>query len=424
MTDSRQQVRGAARAATGNEPSGPVILLPRRRPGYLGPVHIMQLLLAETAIIAILATLTRGIVAITAACAGATVLLLVTLGRRNGRWWVERRMMIWRYNRRRRASPARYSSDPRLAALSVLAPGLTVEDIPAADGTRVGVAQDDAGWFAVAARSTGAAMCDDPGERLPLEVLATALADANQPGAVLQVVRHTVPAPGLDTHPASPADQSYRQLLAEFGAAPVPLDAIPLDAVTWIAVRLDRRALAEAGADIGTDRDAAPAPAVVAALLRGAAKSLRRVGIPCQVLDAAGLVDALARSCDLDLTAPGSAPAARREKWTTWHSARLAHRCFWIRSWPPVEEAAALLDRLAATPAAVTNVTMIMVPDNDNDLIDLRGLVRVAAPAADLDRICQTITDLAVQAHAELFPLDGEQAPAVYASAPTGGGVR
>ncbi len=417
MTDSRPQVRRAERITTDNEPSGPVTLLPRRRPGYLGPVHIMQLLLAETAIIAILATLTRGIVAIIAAGAGATALLLVTLGRRNGRWWLEHRLMIRRYNRRRRAGPARHSDDPRLAALSVLAPGLTVEDVSTGDGTQVGVAQDGAGWFAAAARATGTSICDDPGGRLPLEVLATALADTHQPGAVLQIVQHTVPVPGLDAHPASPADRSYRQFLAGFGGAPVPLDA-----VTWITVRLDTRALAEAGADLGTDRDAAPT--VVAALLRGAVKSLRQVGFPCQLLDAAGLVDALARSCDLDLTAQGGAPAARREKWTAWHSSRLAHRCFWVRGWPPVDDAAAFLDRLAAAPAAATNVALIMVPDGDNDLIDLRCLVRVAAPAADLDRICQEIMNIAAQAHADLFPLDGEQAPAVYASAPTGGGLR
>ncbi|WP_131792611.1 MULTISPECIES: hypothetical protein [Protofrankia] len=69
-------------------------------------------------------------------------------------------------------------------------------------------------------------------------------------------------------------------------------------------------------------------------------------------------------------------------------------------------------------------MALIMAPNDNNDLIDLRCLVRVAAPAADLDRTCQEIMNIAAQAHADLFPLDGEQAPAVYASAPTGGGVR
>ncbi len=416
MTGSRQQMRVAAQAAASDEPPSPMIIFSRRRPGYLGPLHITQLLLAETAIAAVVATLTRDLVAVTAAGTGAALLLLVALGRRDGRWWVERQLISWRYNRRRRAGPALYSDDPRLAAVSMLAPGLTVEDLPAADGTQVGVAQDGAGWFAVAARATGGPMRGDPGEPLPLEILATAVAEANQPGAVLQVVRHTAPAPGLDARSASPAEQSYRQLLAGLGAGPVPLDA-----VTWIAVRLDARALAEAGAGLGTDLDAAPA--VVAALLRNATKSLRRAGISCRPLDAAGLVDALARSCDLDPTAPGCAPTARKEKWAAWHSARLAHRCFWIRSWPPVGDAAAFLDRLAAVPAAMTSVALIVTLD-DGDLIDLRCLIRVAAPAADLDRACQAITDLAAQAHADLFPLDGEQAPAVYASAPTGGGAR
>ena len=411
MTEPGVAVRAAARVTDDARPAGPAVLAPRRRPGYLGPVHLTQLVVAEAALVAVVAAVAGGPLAVAVAAAGAVLLFALALGRRQHRWWLEHRMMRWRYARRRRAVPAAGDGDdPRLAALRVLAPGLTVTDVPVADGAQVGVARDDAGWFAVVAIGTRAPMRDDPGDRLPLDVLTAALADMDQPGAVLQVVRHTVPALGVDADPASPAGRSYQQVLAAAGRA------TPLAAATWVAVRLDARTLAESGTDTGDQLDRAPA--VVAAVVRGVAKSLRRLGIPYQVLDAAGVVGALARSCDLDV------PAAPEEDWTRWRSAHLVHRSYWVRRWPPVEDAAAVLERLAAAPAATTNLALILTPDDRDDVVDVRCLVRFAAPSDDLDRVCTAALADARRAHAELSPLDGEQGPAVYASAPTGGGAQ
>jgi type VII secretion protein EccE len=419
QTVSPHQVRAVARVASdSSDSSGPAILLPRRRPGHLGPVHITQLLLAEVVVVGILASVTSEIIALIGGVVVAGVLLLlVTLGRRNGRWWLERRMMTRSYKRRRLSSTSSpYGDDPRLGALRRLAPDLIVENVSVADGAHVGVARDDAGWYAVAAVTSSAPMRDEPGP-IPLEALAAALAEADQPGAVLQVVTQTVPAPSLDMHPSSAAGQSYRQLLARFGAVPVPADRS-----TWIAVRLDARTLAEAVADGEADLDIAPA--VVAALVRRVAKSLRRVGVSHRLLDADELLEVLLRSCDLAPTSQSAEPVQPREDWSEWHSSRLAHRSYWIRGWPPVDQAAALLDWLATAPAAMTSLSLIMAPDDDRRMMDLRGLVRVAAPAEQLAQVSQAIQRGAEQAKADLFPLDGEQGPAVYASAPTGGGAR
>lgn len=413
------QVRAVARVASeSSNSSGPAILIPRRRPGHLGPLHITQLLLAEVVVVGILASITSEIIVLIAGAAIAgLLLLLVTLGRRNGRWWVEQRVMARNYKRRRMMSTASpYGDDPRLGALRRLAPDLTVENVSVADGSHVGVARDDAGWYAVAAVTSRAPMRDDPGP-IPLEALAAALAEADQPGAVLQVVTQTVPAPSLEMHPSSAAGQSYRQLLARFGAVPVPADRS-----TWIAVRLDARTLAEAVADGIADLDTAPA--VVAALVRRVAKSLRRVGVSHRLLDADELLEVLLRSCDLAPAGRGAEPVQPREDWSEWHSARLAHRSYWIRSWPPVDQAGALLDWVTTAPAAMTSLSLILAPDEDKRLMDLRGLVRVAAPADQLAQVAQAIRRGAEQAKADLFPLDGEQGPAVYASAPTGGGAR
>lgn len=411
-------VRAVARvSAESADYSGPAILLPRRRPGHLGPVHVTQLLLVEAVLVAVLAAVTNNAVVAIGVGAAGLVLLLIVLGRQRGRWWLERRLMARRYRKRRHEAGApAFGDDPRLAALRRLAPNLIVENVSVADGSHVGVARDDAGWYAVAAVTPAMATREEPGG-VPLDTLAAALAEADQPGAVLQVVTQTVPAPSIDTHPSSAAGQSYRQLLARFGTVPVPADR-----ETWVAVRLDARSLAEAIADDGADLDLAPA--VVAALIRRVAKSLRKDSITHRLLDADALLGVLMRSCDLVPVTPHTETQPPREEWSEWHSARLAHRSFWVRGWPPLAQAASLLNWLATAPSAMTSVSLTMAADDDSRMVDLRALVRVSAPATDLEPICQSLTRGAEQAHADLFQLDGEQAPAAYASAPTGGGAR
>ncbi|WP_326558390.1 type VII secretion protein EccE [Micromonospora sp. NBC_01796] len=396
------------------ERSEPAFLLPRRRPGRLGPLHVSQLLIAEAVVIAILAAFTGGVLpAVVGGVVGAGLLLLA-LGRDRGRWWLEKRLMMWRYRRRQRDTagvPA--ADDPRLAALRVLAPGLTVENVTVAGGTPVGVARDDAGWYAVAEVTPKAPARGEPGG-LPVELLVSALADTEQPGAVLQVVTQTVPAPTVALSPASKARQSYQELLGRFGD-------VPANQETWIAVRLDARAVAEAGASGGSELDAAPA--VVATLVHRVAKSLRWVGIPHRLLDAEELLVVLTHACDLE---PGHSaePVQPREDWAQWHSSRLAHRSFWIRGWPALGEAAALLTQVSTAAAAMTSVSLILAPDDNARTVDLRALIRIAAPANELASVSQALIRGAERAGADLFPLDGEQGPAVYASAPTGGGAR
>jgi type VII secretion protein EccE len=419
MTESPVHVR--ARARVGDERPGgaaPATLTARRRPGYLGPVHVIQLLLIEAAVIAVLAVAGHGVLALGVAGVLGVVLLVVTLSRREGRWWIERRLMTRQYRRRRRARPVAHPTDPRLTALRWLAPSLSVEQIQARDGAQIGVARDDAGWFAVAAVGARSAMSDQPHPGLPLHLLVRALVEVEQPGAVLQVVTHTVPAPSLEVDAGKPAGHSYRELLQRFG--PVP---IPVDRVSWVAVRLDARALAESGVDGAVETD--QAPAAVATLARRVAKALRQVGMPYQVLDASGLLDALTRSCDLVYPVQAGPAPDPREDWSAWHSGRLAHRSFWVADWPGVAQSGALLDWLSTAPSAQSSVAMILAPDGDpGDTVDLRCVVRVAAPPKELAGVVQAVEKGARLAGARLFPLDGEQGPAAYASAPTGGGAR
>ena len=297
-----------------------------------------------------------------------------------------------------------------MEVLRSLAAQLCVDEIQVSDDSLVAVARDDAGWFAVAEVSAKAAMADPPGPPVPLDTLVTSLLEADQPGAVLQVVSHSVVAPSPDLEPVLPAAQSYRELLQRFGPLPVPVDR-----TTWVAVRLDARMLAEAGAE-----SAEQAPMVTATLVRRMVKTLRRNGNGVRVLDRDGLLSALERSCDLERPDDRVPVPRPREEWHAWHSGGLAHRSYWVRDWPPLTEAGGLGDRLATAPATLTSVAFVVVPGPES--ADVRCLVRVAAPAERLHAACEALTSGARLAHAGLFPLDGEQGPATYASAPTGGG--
>jgi type VII secretion protein EccE len=412
MSQSPAHVRATAQVGVATrERGGPVTLLPRRRPGYLGPLHVIQLVLIEAAIIAVLVTLRSGVPVLAAAVAVSLLVLIPALSRRRGRWWLERRAIAGQFRRRqaRARRDARYQ-DPRLSALQTLAPGLSVADVSASDGTQVGVARDDAGWYAVSVLASSSPMRDDPRPALPLDALARTLSEARQPGAVLQVVTHTIPVPGG----GDAAGQSYRELSQNFGSV-----TIPVDQVTWLVVRLDARTLAEAGA--GGPDETAQAPAVVVGMLRSLLKHLRPYEVFARPLDRDGLLNALARSCDLIPASP-AAPSQPREEWGGWHSGRLVHRSYWLRDWPSLAQAGPLLDWLSTAPAAMASVALIVAADGDN--LDLRCLVRVAAPPERLNAVCEAVVRGARAARAELFELDGEQGPAVYASAPTGGGPR
>jgi len=410
MTEAPAPVRAVARPGGGPSPAaaGPATITPRGRSGYLGLVSIGQLLLAEAFVVALLALFTRGWPAMAAGVLVGGAVLVVAFGRFEGRWWTERTVMRWRYQRRRGLSLGA-AGDPRLSALRVLAPDLDVRNVVGSDGTAVGVGQDTAGWFAVVAVSPPGGIRGDGLTAVPVDRLARALAD--EPGAVLQLVIHTIPAPSAEVDGRHRSTTSYRELLESHGA-------VPASQTVWVAVRLDARTFAES-VDLANGFD--QVPALVAALGRRVGRTLSRSGLVAQVLEADGVLDALARSCDLEKPAPGTAPATAREHWQAWASAKLVHACFWVRAWPRPAGVGALIARLMATPAAMTSVALVLQPRPDGT--EVRCLVRVAARTSAIADVCRAVKDGADRAGGQLFRLDGEQAAAVYASAPTGGGM-
>lgn len=407
MVQTGVPVRATARVGTSPggaaSASAPVL---HKRSGYLGPIHAVQLMIVEAIIVGGLVIAGHGTTAAIAAVVGGVLLLAAVLVRRDGRWWLERVAMGRQFRRRNAAKPIGGLSDRRLAALQFLAPGLTVDDVAAPDGSRVGVASDEAGWYGIATLTGVSGVVDTATAGLPLDRLVTALADPDRTGrAVVQLVTHSVPVP----EPIGPAGSSYQSLLHRLGP-------VPVDRVTWLAVRLDARALAEMGA-----RAPEEAPAKVAALLRHLTKAVRRDGVTARPLDRDGVLDALTRSCDLAL--PGGVPLADpHEEWDAWYSGRLAHRAYWLRDWPPGPTANALLGGLAAVPAALTSIAIVLAPSGDR--VDVRCLARIATAPNRLATVVHVVQEHARATGARLLAMDGEHGPAAYATAPTGGGPR
>lgn len=350
--------------------------------GGPGPLDVVQLLLVESVVVVLLVVANPGF---TASVSGVAVAAAWTLcwGRQRGRTRLEW-LIVKRQYRRRSARPGHgQSEDWRLSALGSLAEGLRVDELTIADGSRVGVAVDGAGWFAVA---EVAPQADQPG--VPCEVLVRALAGTDAPGTALQVVTHY-----------------------EHGER----------AAIWVAVRLDARSLVEAGAEAGAEGlDGVPAAVVV--LVRRLVRTLHRDGFSAAPLDRTGLLAALARSCALDRAhGTGQAPESS-EEWRSWYTGGVAHRTFWVRGWSRIADAGELLATFGCMDAVLTSVSIVVVPDGDG--ANVRCLARVCARPRDLDRICDNLGLSVQHFEATLFQLDGEQAAGAYASAPTGGGPR
>lgn len=389
----------------------------RRRPGHLGPVHVWQLVGLEVALVlGVLGWRATGWPRSVLFAVAVAVPLLV-FARVRGRWLGERIVLRSRY-RRRRASARLMADDRRLTALRDLAPELTVETVDAVGGTRLGVGRDGAGWFAAIELSPARGLHGEEQPVPPLDTLARSLADAGQPGSVVQVVVHTVP--GRSGAGTDPCTESYRELLRPFDGTTVTAAPVSVaDQQCWVTVRIEARAVAEVAVD--EPEAIGEVPAVLGALVRRIGNVLKRGGFSYRVLDGDGLLDALVHSLAAEVTPAGVDRTTGTEGWNGWHAAGLEHRCFWVRTWPGPDECGPLLAELYRSPAALTSLSLAVTPAADG--ADLRCLTRVADTPGTVAAAVAGLRAAARSHGAQLFPLDGEQAPAVYATAPTGVGV-
>jgi type VII secretion protein EccE len=346
----------------------------------------------------------------------AVAIPLLVCARYRGRWWTERLVLRSRY-RQRRTSARLIADDRRLTVLRDLVPDLTVETVDGPAGGRLGIGRDGAGWFASIAVAPPRGLRGEAGPMPPFDQLARSLAEAEQPGSVVQIVVHTVP--GSTAGAAQPCDESYQQLLRPLGGDPATPPASVGEQLCWVCVRIDANAIAEVAVD--APEAIAEVPAVLAALVRRVGNVLKRAGITYQILTGDALLDALVHSLAVEVTAAGTERRRAEEFWCAWRAGGLDHRCFWVRSWPAPDRSGPLLAELYQSPAAFTSLSFVLTPTRNGT--EFRCLARVADAPGQIGAAVSGLRSAARRHGGSLFPLDGEQAPAVYATAPTGGGA-
>ncbi|NES26424.1 type VII secretion protein EccE [Micromonospora terminaliae] len=359
----------------------PVTPVDRRRRGRLGPVVVGQLVVLECAALAVWFA-TGGPSWLLAVVAVLALLAVVAaFARRGGRWWYEDLMLRRRLRRRRNAARgAAPAGDPRLAAL---APELSVVEL-AERGTRLGIGQDDRGWFAAVALTGRPGTPAGSIEAAVLDRALAVLADFTGPVTQTQVVSHTLvwyPAPG-----APPA--AHRTV--------------------WVALRLsvaDARTetVSRGGGLRGVHR-------TVAAGVGRLGKALNAAGLGHRVLGRDELHAAVVSGAGLDL-----APESPVETWSSLRGGGWTQRCLALRV-RPNGSLGALVDAVTATSAPSHTVAAVVLPGGRQ----LPPLLRVAAMDGHAEALVKVVQDVARRAGVPARPLDGQHGPGVYATAPVG----
>ncbi|MCW3839955.1 type VII secretion protein EccE [Micromonospora yasonensis] len=368
---------------TATAPAGPddrpVTPADKRRRGRLGPVVVGQLVVVECAALAVWFA-TGGPAWLLPAVGGLALLAVVAaFARRGGRWWYEDLMLRRRLRRRRgRAKGAVPSGDPRLAAL---APELAVVELTER-GNRIGVGQDERGWFAAVALTGRPGAPAGSIEAAQVDRALAVLADFAGPVTQTQVVSHTLvwyPAPG-----APPA--AHRTV--------------------WVALRLsvaDARAetVSRGGGVRGVHR-------TVAAGMGRLGKALNAAGLPHRVLGRDELHAAVVSGAGLDL-----APQAPVESWTSLSGGGWTQRCLALRV-RPNGSLGALVDAVTATSAPSHTVAAVVLPGGRR----VPPLLRVAAMDGHAAALVKAVRDVAKRVGVPARLLDGQHGPGVYATAP------
>ncbi|MFD2763612.1 type VII secretion protein EccE [Micromonospora eburnea] len=374
-----QAPSGRTAIAPAVPPDRPITPADRRRRGRLGPVVVGQLVVLECAALAVWFA-TSGPVWVLGVVAGlAVVAVFAAFGRRGGRWWYEDLLLRRRLRRRReRARGAAPAGDPRLGAL---APELTVIELTDR-GTRLGIGQDERGWFAAVALTGRPGAPAGSVEAAMVDRALAVLADFTGPVTQTQVVSHTLvwyPAPG-----APPA--AHRTV--------------------WVALRLsvsDARAetVSRGGGLRGVHR-------TVAAGVGRLGKALNAAGLSHRVLSRDELHAAVVSGAGLDL-----APESPVESWTSLRGGGWTQRCLALRV-RPNGSLGALVDAVTSTSAPSHTVSAVVLPNGRR----VPPLLRVAAMDSHAEALVKAIRDVAGRSGVPARPLDGQHGPGVYATAP------
>ncbi|MEV0650220.1 type VII secretion protein EccE [Phytomonospora sp. NPDC050363] len=347
-----------------------------------------------------------------ASAAVAVLILAVTFGRGGGRWWYSS-VTVWQRLRSRRRVDGRMAAaaEPTTVAPDGVAdfgPRPRLATITERGGD-LGVAFDGSGWYSAMAVETAEA------QAAVFEVLAGVLSHSGAPVSSLQMLTQTVPAPstGLD-HDVLCA-QSYRELLDGHQTV--------AHRESWCVVRLDVRdaapvAAGRGGGERGVHRALTSA---VSRLTKGG----EGLGVRLRPLGEAELARSLRQSIGGETVAAAVADDVA-EHWDTWRTGTLSQVTYALHG----RVAEPLLIRRLWTSVTELPADFTTVSVNMRRLSERRGdhrlnvqcLVRLAADEEQIEELCARLVELARMYRVRLRRCDGEQGPAVYASALTGSG--
>ncbi|WP_327004214.1 type VII secretion protein EccE [Dactylosporangium sp. NBC_01737] len=407
MTSATAQGRPPAtgpRPTPGGRPPDRTTPVRRLRPAPGGPGEFgtAQLVAIEVSAVAVgAAVFAGGPVAFGVGAAVAAGALAVGLSRSGGRWAYQTLGLRAAMRRRRNAGPA-----------ALPAPAFKVYGYDDR-GTQLGVGQDRDGWFIAIAVGGAEEILGHRRPALRLDRLLRLLDEGTARPSALQLVSLRTAAPAGGPAPNSPAAASYRELLA----LTTGRQTGPAAHLTWVAARLDAADAIEAAADRGGGVDGVHR--ALAAMAGRLGKALNTAGVTYQILDPAALTGAVHAACGLD-GLPAGAPLTARERWQGWLAAGRQQIAFEVEHWPvPFDPAA--VQALMTIPAGQLVVSVVAARRGTE--IGLRTVVRVIATPERLAAAVGTVREYTKTLGIRLRPMHGQHQPAVYASAPTGGGM-
>jgi hypothetical protein len=326
---------------------------------------------------------------------GAAV-LVATFGRAGGRWWWEAVTLSRRFRRRRRLAAAQVVTAAvdggpvplAVAWLRTLAPGLTLRPVTVGIQT-VAVGADMDGWFA--AVEVGSLW----GEDAPLAASEPDAGPSSPWAAEAVTVR-------LRAGPPPVPYRELAELLAHVSTVQVVLAPGPtLDQprTAWVAVRIlpsDALATERAGGVSAIER-------TVAAAAAKAVRTLETAGWAARLVPPDGLVPALAEATGLD--------GPPQEYWSWWRAGRTVRTHYAVQGWAPAHGTVA---------TGFTQLSVHLQHTGTGEPLERAAVVGAvtAAPAA-LRWTCHEVVSAAAAQALRLRRLDGEQAIATWATAPT-----
>lgn len=391
-THRNRDVRGGQ---GGRPPSGPPRATPRRvrRSGRLLGLSTSQIVVAELAVVVLLAAAGADALWFMIAVPVVGVLAAVAFGRFRRRWVYEWIALSLRH-RSQRGTLAPGASPGAL--LTLLRPAATAHPVELATAD-VGVLTDGYGLSAVLELGDPGGLVADAGQRTPSPATLLPPPGADQPEVRVQLLVGATAAPAPRAG-SGPSAMSYRQLTE---------GRVPALQRAYLVVHV-RQAGGFADDDLRR---------TLVSAVRRALRRVDRDGLSCRALDAEAAVRVLAELAHHDPAHPV------RESWTMVEAGGLRQVTFQLRRWPDLrgEAGRALLSRLLALPGAATTVSLAAEyagPD------DIRGelVVRLAAPSTQaLSAAARELRRTVSACGAATRRLDGTQLDGFAATLPLGG---